>query len=79
MRRAVNRVQGMATAWQQQQQQHDDQQQKRHLEWQQEAAPQLLYCSADSLLLAVEGGVMQRGKDLYCFAWAATQLAGGGK
>jgi hypothetical protein len=47
---------------------------------QQLADPQLWrQCSPDSLLLAVEGGVLQRADGgLYCFAWVAAQLAGGG-
>lgn len=70
--RAVNRVKAIADLWWQQQQQ-----QQQSL---QPAASDIVrQCTPDSLLLAVEGGVLQRdGGDLYCFAWAAAQLAGGG-
>jgi hypothetical protein len=67
----------MADSWQQHYQQQQAAQQQQQL---QPAASELLYhCAPDSLLLAVEGGVLQRGSgELYCFAWAAAQLAGGG-
>jgi hypothetical protein len=65
----------MADSWQQHYQQQQTGQQQ-HL---QPAASQLCHCAPDSLLMAVEGGVLQRGSgDMYCFAWAAAQLAGGG-
>lgn len=79
--RALNRVKAMAAAWRSlhhhrpQQQQHG-----QDLPEQQPADPELWrQCSPDSLLLAVEGGVLRRGDGgLYCFAWVAAQLAGGG-
>lgn len=83
--RAVNRVQAMSAAWRLHHRQNkaaQQQHQQTHIQEQllQPAAAQLLLqCAPDSLLLAVEGGVLQRGNgDLWCFAWAAAQLAGGG-
>jgi hypothetical protein len=44
------------------------------------SSQELIHCHSESLLMAIEGGVLQRAcGGLYCFAWAAVQLAGGGE
>lgn len=77
-RRALNRVKAMAAAWSLHH--HRPQQHGQDLPEQQPPDPELWrQCLPDSLLLAVEGGILRRGDGgLYCFAWVAAQLAGGG-
>lgn len=86
--RATNRVQALAAAWQQQHNQPHRQQQQQQCvmhdsqQLRQPAAPSqgLVHCAPESLLMAIEGGVLRRRcGGLYCFAWAAVQLAGGGE
>lgn len=78
--RALNRVKAMAAAWSLHHHPRPQQKHGQDLPEQQPADPELWrQCSPDSLLLAVEGGVLRRGDGgLYCFAWVAAQLAGGG-
>jgi hypothetical protein len=81
MRRAVNRVNHLheqLRAYRRQLRQHVKQQQQQQ---QQGAAGGgwLAACAPDSLLMAVEGGVLLRdGQDLYCMAWAAARRGAGG-